>query len=409
MAGRLPEGVSEGSAASAHTVNSMPKLIFVCDFIKPGNVNVPEYQRAKMFTENFRTAIVYRWDIPDSIRGRCEEAYRVRGRMLAALHGFSLILYLRIVRGYKIVYTGPNIFAIIWASLAKSLLGCRWIFDLWDHPSLELASARTLSSLVKKPLYDIFLQRRLADADAWIIAMHMDVLDHMPKPYPKNKIVHVTNGIDLSNIEHMREHEAQLHEGKGGTVLNVCYAGAVTAWRGMGILLECLESLGTEYSIRVELFGENLKREGDDEILQALENLNHSSPHKVRYHGNLPHKEALAKIAESEVGLCILKPFVLSYDYSYNVKIFEYLALGKVIVASRTTAFSEVIRDGDNGFLISFSAEDLRTAFDRIIELKQRGELVRIKRAARETAKLYRWEDINKKILLHLDAVLKDV
>ena len=400
----LLQRLRKGSAASSQTNNSMPKLIFICDFIKPGNVNVPEYQRAKLLTHHFRTTIVYRWDIPDSIRGECEEVYRVRGRILAVLHGFLLVLYLRVVKGYEIVYTGPNIFAIMWGSLAKSFLGCRWILDLWDHPSLELASAHPFSALAKKPLYKTFLQRKPADADAWIIGMHMGVLDFMPESYPRSRIVHVTNGIDLSTIESMRGYDTEVREGRKDQVLNVCYAGPITEWRGMRVLLEGLESLGTEYRIRVELFGER-----DDEILQAIENHNRVSPHKIRYHGYLPHKEALAKLAESDVCLCILDTSVVSFEYAYAVKIFEYLALGKVIVATRTTASSEIIRDGDNGFLISFSAEGLRMVFERIIKMKERGDLVRVERAARESAKLYRWEDINDRIVLHLDTVLKDV
>ena len=395
---------SKDSTVSSQTNDHTPKLIFICDFIKPGNVNVPEYQRAKILTQRFRTAIIYRWGIPDDIRGECEEVYRVRGRVLAILYGFLLVLYLRVVKGYEIVYTGPNIFAIMWGSLAKSLLGCTWIFDLWDHPSLELASAHPLSALAKKPLYRMFLQRKPVDADAWIIGMHMGVLDFLPASYPKRKILHVTNGIVLSPIESMRRHETEVREGQRDKVLNVCYAGPITAWRGMRVLLEGLEALSTEYRIRVELFGER-----DDEILLAIEDHNRVSPHEIRYHGYLPHKEALAKLAQSEVCLCILDTSVVSFRYAYAVKIFEYLALGKVIVATRTTASSEIIRDGDNGFLISFSAESLRMVFERIIEMKEKGDLVRVERAARESAKLYRWEDINEKVVSHLHTVLKDM
>ena len=407
----LLERLRRASAASSPKAKAMPKLIFICDLIKSGNVNVPEYQRAKMLTQKFRTAILYRWDIAESIRGECEVVYRVRGKIFAVLHGFLLILYLRIARGYKIVYTGPNIFAIMWGSLAKSLLGCKWVFDLWDHPSLELASselasAHPFSALVKKPLYSMLLQRRPADADAWIIGMHMGILNYMPKSYPRKKIVHVTNGIDLSVMERILRQEPEVHEGEGDKALNVCHAGAMSAWRGMGVLLEGLESLDTDYRIKVECFGPSDAHDTDD-ILRAIENHNQSSPHKIHYHGYLPHEEALAKMAESEVCLCILDTSVMNYKYAYAVKIFEYLALGKVIVASRTVASSEIIRDGDNGFLISFSGDSLRMVLERIIEMKERGELAKVERAACESAKFYRWEDINRKIVSHLDTVLK--
>jgi glycosyltransferase involved in cell wall biosynthesis len=85
------------------------------------------------------------------------------------------------------------------------------------------------------------------------------------------------------------------------------------------------------------------------------------------------------------------------------------MLLDNLPAASRAPAFSEIIRDGENGFLTSLTAEDLRAVFDSIGTMKEDGELVRIIGAARKTANLCRWEDINEKTLSHLDSVLKNV
>ncbi len=402
MTGRSPKRSSNPSAAGSGAGNSTPRLIFACNLILD-NENVPEYQRARLLTQNFRTAILYRSTIPDTIRDECQETYRLRGRILSVLHGFLLILYLRVVGGYRTLYTSPETFSMIWGSLAKSLLGCKWIYDLWDHPSLEFARGRPFVTAAKKLLYCAFLRRRLADADGWVVAMHKGVLDHMPKPYPERKIVQITNGVDLTLIDGILGDKVETLESRDTRSLKVCYAGPVTMLRGMSILLQCLDSLGPEYSIEVNLIGRS-----DDEVLEAIENHNRSSPHKVLYHGYLPHEEALIKLAESEVCLCILDPSVLSYRYSYNVKIFEYLALGKVVAASRTAAFAEIIEDGRNGFLISYNAEGLKSVFDKVFDMKKRGDLVRVKRAARETARFYLWEDINDKMLSGLQTLLRN-
>jgi glycosyltransferase involved in cell wall biosynthesis len=370
----------------------------------PDNKNVPENQRATLLAENFRTAILCRSYIPDTIREKCQEAYRIKGRALFVLHGFLLILYLRVIKGYKVVYSSREILTLVWGLSAKWFLGCKWIIDLCDHPSLEFASGRPGVTPAKKFFYEAFLRDKLTDADAWIVGMHKGILDHMPKPYPESKILQITNGVDLSLIERVLEHRVRPHESPTSNVVAVCYAGPISLLRGMSVMLEWLQLLSAEYSIKVDLFGE-----GYDEVLKAIRNHNRSSPHKVHYHGYLPHEVALAKIAESEVCLCIVDPSVLSFDYAYAVKIFEYLAMGKVVVASHTIASAQIIRHGENGFLITYSAKDLKSIFDTILSMRESGDLLRVKRAARETARLYLWEDINKRTLLFLKALWKDV
>jgi glycosyltransferase involved in cell wall biosynthesis len=377
------------------------KVIFACNFIKPDNVNTPEYQRVKLLSRNFRVALVYRWAIPDASRRRCQETYRVGGGIFSVVRGFFLIAYLRFAKGYTVVYTSPETFGIIWGYLAKVLFGCVWIYDLWDHPSLELVQGRPLIVPIKKVIFDTLL-RKLLQADGWIIGMHEGVLEHLPGSYPRDKIVKVTNGVDLTVIDSALEKGSRGRARQNETLLKVCYAGPIVLQRGMSVLLESLASLDKEFRVRVDLFGER-----HEDTLTAIKAHNMRSPHEVRYHGYLAHEKALAKLAESDVCLCVLDPSVLNFQYSYPIKLFEYLALSRVVVASRTLGMAEIIEDGDNGFLTLYSAEDLKAVFDKIIAMRNDGEIQRIRRSARETATNYSWQDINEKILLHLRKLLE--
>lgn len=375
------------------------KLIFVCNLIKDSK-NVTEYQRATLLAQNFRAAIVHRMSVPETVRNQFQEAHRVRGRVLSVVHGVLLIAYLRL-KGYKIVHTSPEIFAIIWGLLAKHLLGCVWIYDLWDHPSLELATGRPSVTWAKRLLFNTFVWKRVADADGWIIAMHGGVLDHLPRPSAKTKIIEVTNGVDLSIVDDVLKSAPDILARRDEAFLEVSYVGPVTLLRGMSVVLQSLDSLDDRHRVRTNLAGRS-----DEGMVEMIADHNRRSPHQVRYLGYLDHAEALLKLAQSDVCLCILDPSVLSYNYSYNLKVFEYLALGKVVIASHTAAFSEIIQDGENGFLVSYSAEDLREVFERIIGMKEKGDLVRIQREARKTAELYRWEDINDKVLAGVHSLL---
>lgn len=377
------------------------KVIFACNFIKPDNVNTPEYQRVRLLTRNFQVALVHRWAIPDVFRRQCQETHRVGGGIFSVVRGFFLIAYLRLVKGYSVVHTSPETFGIIWGYLAKNLLGCAWIYDLWDHPSLELVQGRPLVMPIKKILFKVLLQGVLA-ADGWIIGMQEGVLEHLPGSYPQDKILKVTNGVDLALIDRVLEKETGNRVRRDGTVLKVCYAGPITLRRGMAVLLESLASLDEEAPLRIDLFGEP-----NEDTLAAIKEHNMRNPHKVSYHGYLGHEEALARLAESDVCLCILDASVLNFEYSYPVKLFEYLALGRVVVASRTLGMAEVIKDGENGFFTCYGAGDLKVMFDKIIAMRKNGEIGRVQFSARETAASYNWEDINEKILLHMRALLK--
>lgn len=389
------------TAASANANDPTTKVIFACNFIKPDNVNTPEYQRVRLLSRNFQVALVHRWDIPEVFLWQCHETHRVGGGIFSVVRGFFLIAYLRLVKGYGVVHTSPETFGIIWGYLAKTLLGCAWIYDLWDHPSLELVQGRPLIVPMKKFLFKVLLRRVLA-ADSWIIGMQGGVLEHLPGSYPQHKIVKITNGVDLALIDRVLEREAGGRAQEDGTLLKVCYAGPITLRRGMAVLLESLASLDEGVPVQADLFGEP-----DDVTLVAIEEHNMRNPHKVNYHGYLGHEEALARLAQSDVCLCILDASILNFEYSYPVKLFEYLALGRVVVASRTPGMAEVIEDGENGFFTSFNAEDLNVVFQKVIATRKNGGIESIQFSARETAARYNWEDINEKILLHLRALLK--
>lgn len=398
----LPRERDESLMEPSRTNDATQKLVFVCNRIKSDNGNTTEYQRARLLTQNFHTAIIYRWDIPDTIRSRSQETYKIGGGVLSVVRGICLIAYLRIAKGYRVLHTSPEIFSIIWGLLSKYVLGYIWIYDLWDHPSLEFATGRPLVTWVKRFLFHTFLKRSLLYADRWIVAMHEGVLKHLPASYPQRKIIKVTNGVDLGLIDQALNDTAGVSKHRDSGTLDACYAGPVTPVRGIPMLLQCFDSLNKEYRIEANLFGER-----NEEMVRMIEDHNQRRSHKVHYHGYLSHDRTLARLAESDVCLCILDSQVVSFDYSYPVKLFEYLALGKIVIASRTSAMAEVIEDGYSGFLVSHSVEDLAAVFDQIIDMKNKGNLAEVSQAARKTAERYSWHHINDTILSGLHVMLK--
>lgn len=81
-------------------------------------------------------------------------------------------------------------------------------------------------------------------------------------------------------------------------------------------------------------------------------------------------------------------------DYKFHspLKLFEYLAMGKIIIAGMTVGIDEVIVDGYNGFLVN--STDVNLIADKIMQIDKNLELKkRIAANAKKTAQKYKYSN----------------
>ncbi len=85
-------------------------------------------------------------------------------------------------------------------------------------------------------------------------------------------------------------------------------------------------------------------------------------------------------------------------DFTSPIKLFEYMASGRPIVATSIPSVSEILEDGVNAVLVpSDSAEALKTGINRALRDPELSE--RISRRAAEDVRSYTWEERAKKLL----------
>jgi len=99
---------------------------------------------------------------------------------------------------------------------------------------------------------------------------------------------------------------------------------------------------------------------------------------RVHFIGPLAYADHLRLLQVSTAHVYLTVPFVLSWSAM------EALAAGCVIVGSRTPPVEEIVRHGENGFLVDFFAP-LQIADAVIDAIKHRGDLAALRRRARET------------------------
>lgn len=371
-------------------------------YLKTGGVknvsNATQYQRALVLSKHFDLAIVTDGEIPREIVEKAAICYRVRS-------GWSFIFSsIRVLRtlsreGYQVLYSSNQPRAIIAAYMAVPRFQRRWIVDLWDDPMLAFRNMR--KGLLFTALYRKFLEHSLPRANAWVLGLHEDMLGELPPRGEDLNVLKITNGtvLALNNGEEKPNVESGA---PGSGPLRVGYAGWVTLQRGLSLVLALLRSLKDETpGFQFTAWGP-----GENDALEAVEAHNAQNKHKLHYLGKVSHEKSLSNVAESDVCLCLLDPSVVNFRYSYPIKLFEYMAAGKVVIATDTPAIRDVIEDGTSGILIDNSVDSLREALETVASMKACGKITAMEEAARNRVKAFEWEGINERIVQFLSSEL---
>lgn len=179
------------------------------------------------------------------------------------------------------------------------------------------------------------------------------------------------------------------------------YVGSLRPWKG---LATTLDALSFAPRARLDIVGGDL--DGTD--ARALRHLvrAHGLEARVRLHGSVPQPALRPFLARASAGILSLDGrFSIAARYTSPLKLFEYLAAGLPVLATRLPSLSEVIVDGENGLLFEpGDARALGLAMRRLGEDPTLRE--RLARGALEAAPRFTWERRAESILEACEAVL---
>ncbi|WP_227379423.1 glycosyltransferase family 4 protein [Haladaptatus halobius] len=378
----------------------MARLALIWETYVPANRNSTRFQRAHSLTENYDCAFYTRADggMPEEISIPESAIHVCPGKSLVSHLLFPFWVVYRILvkddASVDAVHTSYHLFCIL-AGFICSLGGKIWILDIWDHPRLKIEFLQKSEGIVWKmalmfyrAVYVVALLA-MSHADLIVLSLHSQFAE--TNGLPGKKVVNVPNGTDLALYD-----DVQTETDDG---FNIVYVGFVQPSRGIDTVIEALSDFdSTNDQWTATIIGP--ATDGDERQLRRFARRKNIAEN-VDFAGRLSHEETVRRIANSDA---CLYPFPRQrvLRYIYPIKLFEYMALGKPIVASRLEGATELLEHDVTGLLVepgdaeAFSEALCRLSEDEDLRAEIGGNAAR-------AVERYDWNGINDRFIAAID------
>src|SRR5579883_1117675 len=316
-------------------------------------------------------------------------------------------LYLRFVlRRRCLVYTFHGAEAL--AGAALQALGFVWVADILDWPEEQAALSRyqirrAPFAWAARRLYLGVLRRRLRHATfvptvGW--SLEQGIGKYLVRRWriAPERVLPIPNGVDEATIAPGRDRSS-------GGEFRVFYVGRIAEQLGAETMLRALREVdgripglqlrlaGTVQKGYARRLGHLLRRPGVSECVRVL--------------GPLSNAAVLDEMRRADV---CLYPFLPAEGVSETIpiKLFEYLALGRPVIASRLEGVLPVLRHDENALLVP--PGDSAALAGAVVRLWRDRELwQRLHRAGPETARRHRWSGLNEPLVARLACLVRRV
>ena len=215
-----------------------------------------------------------------------------------------------------------------------------------------------------------------ADGYVTLTAAHRD--DMVARFGPRSNVAVVPDGTRLPRSR-------VFHPPPEGPLL-VGYAGHLYPWKGVDVLIEAVARLPAARALVVG----GQPGERDRSRLEALAHAR-GVGHRVEFAGWLPPQDVAAAIARCAVLVLPNIRSTISERYTSPLKLFDYLAAGRAIVASDLPAIREVLTAEYNALLVEPGRAELLAGALARLDADPALRL-RLSRQAFDDAARYGWE-----------------
>lgn len=216
---------------------------------------------------------------------------------------------------------------------------------------------------------------------------------------PPEKVVVVPNGVDTELFSPEQHEPKRLFAG-----FTVGFVGGLYNWQALDILLEALHDLRVEgIDLSLVVVGDGIMYEVWQAQAQSL-----GIASNVAFVGRVPWSEVPQYIAGFDV--CYTGQVQLQVGKMYHspLKLYEYMAMAKPVIASAFEDAQQMIQEEETGFLFEpGNKENLKCALTRAYQSKE--QLPFMGQQAREmVVTQYSWVTRVKTMIADLEQILKN-
>jgi len=250
---------------------------------------------------------------------------------------------------FDLVYERYSLFGIAGLSFAKEN---RLPFVLEVNSPL-VEEARTHRQLALEPLAKA-VEAYLFSNAGHLVAVSGALKNYIHAVAPKAAVTVVPNGVDIRPFLKVRASNGA--SGKHGREkFTVGFVGSLKPWHGLEFLLEAFRRLPGHGDFELKIVGEGPLRSSLEKLVQKL-----GLQNRVTFTGAVDF-EKIPKTLKTLDALVAPYPQMDGFYFS-PLKIFEYMAAGRPIVASRIGQVAEILENGKNALLVPPENPDALTS-----------------------------------------------
>lgn len=387
------------SDGRAYGKTPRPGVIFFCRQIS-SDANRTQFNRLRFLCENYSVYIVSLGRVSIDAGKKAENisvfpCKRSIFKILFPLWGMWVVFrHVRENPNLNCIYSTYEPGTLLLSFLVSKWLKIKWVADLWDDPEKFVFISRInpvrfqqMNIMIKKieflPAKTIL---KYADKIIAGIVPQKIIWDY---GVPAHKVLPVTNGINPD----YRFPDVEKKPPDAGREFVVFYCGTADTVRLEGIR-QCFASVvkhiprlrlvvaGSQISGGYDWLKEQVKAVGSNMALDIV--------------GYRSYETILTLIAQSDICICPY-PDKLDLGGGYPVKIFDYMIMGKPVVAGRLPGIASIVTHDEDALL--FEPGDYEEMAEHIIRLYDSETLrCRLSRNAKKNVKKFDWSLIHEKI-----------
>ncbi len=211
-----------------------------------------------------------------------------------------------------------------------------------------------------------------------------------------DKIVYWPNGTDVELFQkNISKAEARIKLKIAQIGLVVLYTGQLFKWKGVDTLLQSVVYLKKEASLFI--VGGSSK-----DVLQMRKDIPEASDTRVHFINFRPHDEiAIWQKAADVLVLPNTGKQKVSLYYTSPMKLFEYMASGRPIVASNIPSIAEILNESNALLVFPDNPLALAQSINSLLENRERGE--QLATQALKDVQKYTWRKRAQKIIQHIN------